>query len=726
MATLAAGKRGNIQLLRSATIAVLFIACVAQRAPIPEKDGDWRVTGGDPGNSRYSSLDQINRGNVASLRVAWTYHTGDAPAGHSEIQATPIVVDGVLYTTTPSLAVIALRADSGTLIWRFDPFANRKSESHVNRGVAYWSEGSERRVFFSAGRRLYALDAASGRPASTFGGSGWVDLGDGLGRDIGDAYIVATSPGATYQDLLIQGTRVGEGEGSAPGDIRAYDVRTGKIRWTFHTIPRPGEFGHETWFPADAWRTGGGANSWAGMSVDVGRGIVYIPTGSATPDFYGGNRIGQNLFANTLLALDARTGKRIWHFQTVHHDLWDRDLPAAPNLVRVMRGGRAVDAVAQITKSGFVFLFDRTLGNPLFPVEERTVPSSDLKGERTWPTQPFALVPTPFSRQSMTEADLTDITPSAHEAALRRFRSLRHDALFAPPSRQGTVVLPGFDGGGEWGGAAVDRETGVIYVNASDIPWIAAMREAAKVAPSTVAPRTGAAVYAAACANCHGADRRGNIRTPSLVGIGARLSPEQLHDVIDRGRGFMPSFANLREDEKQALIAYLLGRAPTTAQPESSPHAAKLAARQSTTPSSPYEFVGYERWRDSAGYPAIKPPWGTLSAIDLNDGHYRWRIPLGEHDALTARGIPVTGTEQYGGPIVTAGGLVFIAATMDEKFRALDKATGKLLWQTKLPAAGYATPATYSVRGKQYVVIAAGGGKLGTKSGDAYVAFSLP
>ena len=315
---------------------------------------DWRVTGGEPGNSRYSSLDQINRGNVAQLRVAWTYHTGDMPAGgHSEIQATPIVIDSALYTTTPALAVVALRANTGALIWRFDPFANSTRESHVNRGVVYWSDGSDRRIFFTAGRRLYSLDARTGQPARTFGNLGSLDLAAGLGRDVAGEYLVATSPGVIYKDLLIQGTRVGEGDGSAPGDVRAFDVRTGAIRWTFHTIPRPGEFGYETW-PADAWRSVGGANSWAGMTVDAKRGIVFVPTGSATPDFYGGARAGANLFANSLVALDANSGKRLWHFQTVHHDLWDRDLPAAPNLVSLTSSGKRVDAVAQITKSGFV------------------------------------------------------------------------------------------------------------------------------------------------------------------------------------------------------------------------------------------------------------------------------------------------------------------------------------------------------------------------------------
>src|SRR6266511_1241439 len=637
---------------------------------------------------------RIDRANVAQLKVAWTYHTGDLPPEHSEIQATPIVVDGILYTTTPKLAVVALRADQGTLLWRFDPFPTRRTQPHVNRGVVYWGGG--KRIFFAVERRLYALDAATGKPVRSFGDSGWIDLSLGLGQEIGKAYLVSTSPGVTYKDVLIWGTRVGEEEGSAPGHIRAYDARTGTIRWIFHTI-------HE----------GGGANSWAGMTVDTARGVVYIPTGSATPDFYGGDRAGADLFANSLVALDAATGKRLWHFQTVHHDLWDRDLPAAPNFVTVTRGGARVDAVAQITKSGFVFLFDRQSGKPLFEVEERVVPASDLRGEHAWRTQPFPLKPAPFARQTISEADVTG-------SERRRFRSLRHNGLFTPPSRPGSVVLPGFDGGGEWGGAAVDPETATRYVNASDVPWIAAMRETRPSAPLRE-PRTGIAVYTASCASCHGADRRGRDRAPALVGIDQRMSVGELRQLLERGHGFMPSFATLSEPDKCIVIVYLIGKDCVTGG-----NFGRVTRPHPVPPPPPYEFAGYERWRDSSGFPAIKPPWGTLSAIDLNTGEYRWRIPLGEFPALTARGIPVTGTEQYGGPIVTRGGLVFIAATQEGKIRAFDKSSGGLLWEALLPAPGYATPSAFAVHGKQFVVVAAGGGKLGAKSSDAYVAFSLP
>ena len=698
----------------------------------PGRDREWPITGGEPGNSRYSTLTQIDRANVQRLQVAWIYHTGDA-SERTQIQATPIVVRGVLYASSPGLQAFALRAATGDELWRFDPTKGEARQSHVNRGVVYWEDGVDRRIFFSVGARLYALDARTGRPVEEFGDHGSVDLTAGLGRDVSGEYVIATSPGVVYKDLLIQGTRVSEGDGAAPGHVRAYDARTGRIRWTFHTIPQPGEFGYDTW-PRHAWKTAGGANSWAGMSVDVERGFVYVPTGSPAPDFYGGSRIGAGLFGNTLLALDATTGKRVWHFQTVHHDIWDRDLPAAPNLLTVTRDGQRFDAVAQITKSGFVLLFDRVTGKSLFTIEERAVVTSTIPGERTWPTQPFPAKPAPFARQVMTEADLTELSPVAHDSALARYRALRKGGLYTPPSLEGSIVFPGFDGGGEWGGAAVDLESGVLYVNASDVPWIATLVPTAAPAHIRAADAgtalSGPAVYASACASCHKADRRGDgDRVPSLVNLGTRLSAKQIRDVLDRGRGFMPAFGSLPAAQRDAVVAYLLGQrssARTRSRPQgASPHANEPAPPRSTA-RSPYQFRAYERWKDPNGYPAVKPPWGTLNAIDLNSGEYLWKIPLGEFPELTARGMGVTGTEQYGGPIVTAGGLVFIAATLDEKFRAFDKRTGQLLWETTLPAAGYATPATYEAGGKQFVVIAAGGGKLATKSGDAYVAFALP
>jgi quinoprotein glucose dehydrogenase len=419
----------------------------------------------------------------------------------------------------------------------------------------------------------------------------------------------------------------------------------------------------------------------------------------------------------------------LWHFQFVHHDLWDRDLPAPPNLLTVRHRGRRVDAVAQVTKSGHVFVFDRVSGEPLFPIEERPVPPSDLQGESAWPTQPFPLKPAPFARQLFTHAEITDRTPEAHRAVLDRFARLRPHAPFLPPSREGTIIFPGFDGGAEWGGAAVDPD-GVLYVNANEMAWVVNMVETGRETPGV--PASGRALYTQICAACHGLDRAGNAaqNVPTLVDIGRKLKPQDITALLETGKGVMPSFAFLSARQKAAVTDYLL--APDAAPEPRNEVVASGAATPDETPEGdalgviPYTITGYNRWLDPEGYPAVKPPWGTLNAIDLNTGEYRWRVPLGEFPELTARGLPPTGAENYGGPVVTAGGLVFIAATKDEMFRAFDKRTGRLLWQTKLPAGGYATPATYEVHGRQYVVIACGGGKMGTKSGDAYVAFALP
>jgi quinoprotein glucose dehydrogenase len=499
----------------------------------------------------------------------------------------------------------------------------------VNRGCAFWSDGkpdgARRVIHGAADGRLFSLDARTGKLDPSFGRGGIVDLRQHLEPKHARLGYGPTSAPAIWKDTIVVGVSCDEGAFAAPGDIRAFDIRTGALSWEFRTVPRPGSFGSDTW-KGESWKDRGGANAWGGLSVDVERGMVFAGLGSASADFYGGDRIGANLFANSTIALDARTGKRIWHFQTLHHDLWDHDLPIYPNLVRVTHGGRSIDAAAQVTKTGYVFLFDRETGKPLFDVEEKPVPASDVPGEQAWATQPIPVKPPPFAAQSLDESNVTDIGEANRRSALARLRQVRGGPAFNPPSLQGTVVIPGFHGGATWSGACFDPTTGLLYVNANNVPNI------------------------------------------------------------------------------------------TTLVPSKNP------ARH-----GPYTTTGYEKFLDHEGYPAIKPPWGTLNAIDLNTGTFAWRVPLGEHPELTARGVPRTGTETFGGSIVTAGGLVFIGGSKDERFHAFDKRTGKLLWEHALPAGGYATPATYQINGRQYVVIAAGGaGKPLTKAGDAFVAFSLP
>jgi len=675
---------------------------------------DWRIYGGGADNIRYSTVKQIHRGNVHKLRVAWTFDTGDASQG-SEMQCNPIVVDGLLYATTPKMNVIALDAATGKLRWRWNPHEDRTTTipKYRNRGVVHWQEGDDRRIFAGVDQYIYALNAQTGAVIRTFGSDGRADLRDGLGRDPKTLSIRSTTPGVIYKDLLIQPVVMSEGLPSPPGDIRAFDVRTGKIRWSFHTIPHPGEFGYDTW-PKDAWTYSGAANNWAGMALDVKRGLLFAPTGSASFDFYGSNRVGDNLFANSLLALKAETGERVWHFQFVKHDVWDRDLPAPPNLVRVRRNGRLVDAVAQITKSGHVFVFERETGKPLFPIEYREVPGSEVDGEILAKTQPLPLKPAAFARQILTEEMLTRRTPEAHRMAVERFRRIRSAGQFVPPSFEGTIVFPGFDGGGEWGGAAFDPETGLFYVNSNEMAWILRL-----VPRPTATNRMGGRVlYVRHCAACHRDDLGGSPpEFPALVGIGKVRSAAEITEVIRTGRGRMTGFSHLPAASIEAITRYLVSgedRQVTGAAESPSPIQMK------------YATDGYNKFLDPDGYPAIEPPWGTLNAINLDTGEYAWKIPFGEFPELAAKGLKNTGTENYGGPVVTAGGLLFIGATNhDKKFRAYDKGTGKLLWETLLPAAGNATPAVYEANGRQFVVIGAGGGKSGAPSGGTYVAFAL-
>ena len=687
------------------------------RGRLSEAGENWPVYLGGNSSNQYSPLDQINRENVGKLQVAWEHHTGDDVSGnHSQIQCNPLVIDGVLYGTSPKLNVFALDAVTGQKLWEFDPHPEVKFALNVNRGVTYWEKNRDKRILFTSGPDLFELDAVTGKPVTAFGDSGHVSLKEGLGDRAKDLYVVATSPGIVYKDLLIIGSTVNEEAGAAPGFIRAFSIPTGHLEWVFHTIPQPGEYGYDTW-PDSAWKTAGGANCWAGMSLDKKRGLVFIPTGSAVFDFWGGNRKGKDLFANTLLALDAATGQREWHFQTVYHDLWDRDLPAPPNLITVQHDGRMTDAVAQITKSGFVYLLDRSSGQPLFPVEERPVPASRLEGEEAWPVQPFPVKPPPFSPQKLTSENITDITPGSHEYVAGILRHVLTGQQFIPPDTAGMVIFPGFDGGGEWGGAAFDPHSGILYVNGSIMPWILTMVKVDTTEQTETRP--GKHIYMVHCAVCHGRDRQGSAGNiyPALTHVADKYSHDEILKIINTGKGFMPSFRNLKKEEKQAVIDYITG-----SQDENRAHGGQIARQQNEIP---YTFTGYNRFLDSLGYPAVKPPWGNLSAIDMNEGVIRWQVPLGDYPELNRSGSSPTGTENYGGPVVTAGGLIFIAASKDEYIRAFDKETGKELWKYKLPAGGYATPSIYEAGGKEYVVIACGGGKMATTSGDSYMAFCL-
>lgn len=676
----------------------------------------WAAYGGGPDHTHYTELDQINRKNVTNLQVAWTYDAGDASEG-SEMECNPIVVDETLYATTPKLRLIALDAATGKLKWSFDPnqsgWVMGKARS---RGVAYWasSDRKDRRILFVSHQHLYAVNAANGELIKSFGQDGHIDLRNDLGRDPAQQSVTATSPPVVYKDLFIMGSTLAETLPSSPGDIRAYDARSGKLRWSFHTIPHPGEYGYDTW-PRDAWTYSGGVNNWTGMSLDAKRGVVYVPTGSAAFDFYGANRLGDDLFANCILALNAETGERLWHFQTVHHDIWDRDLPAPPALVTVRRNGQRIDALAQITKSGFVYLFNRENGTPLFPVESGHYGASDVDGETTADTQPLPAKPAPFARQRLTEDLLTDRTPAAHEDVLNRFRKVRSNGQFTPPSLEGTIVFPGFDGGGEWGGPAFDPKTGLLYVNANEMAWIL------RLIPhqSSASVRSGKDLYASECASCHRPDRTGAPPDfPSLVNIANKLNADQVETMIRDGGARMPSFRRLPSEDIKALVRYLIYNENVQLGSKD---------RMSSLIDLKYGIDGYNRFLDPDGYPAVKPPWGTLSAINLNTGEYAWKIPFGEYPALAKGGLRNTGSENYGGSVVTSNGLLFIAATsFDRKFHVFDKLTGQLLWETTLPFAGNATPAVYEVGGREFVVIACGGGKSKDPSGATYIAFALP
>jgi quinoprotein glucose dehydrogenase len=686
--------RAALPLFREIHAARLDELTDAANWPRVESMTNWHRSLGDATSSRFSALTQINRDNVKRLELAWTYHSKD---GAGNIQCNPIIVDGVIFAPTAGHHIVALEAATGIERWRFKPEmrkgALRLEDYPARRGLTFWpGEGdAPARILFTCGNWIYALDPKTGKPIDTFGENGRTIIPAG-----------GTVAGAVFKNIFV-----------IPGfnrDVFGYDIRSGKLVWTFHTLPHVGEFGHETWS-----RVAEGANCWGGMALDETRGIAYVATGSPKPNFNGTGHHGDNLFSNCILAIDALTGKRLWHFQEIRHDIWDWDIPAPPNLVTVSRDGKRVDAVAQVTKLGNTLLLDRVTGQPLFPVRLRRAPVSKLPGEWTAPYQLDVQLPEPFARQQFTKDDITTRSEEAREYIEKRVAGANF-GWFEPFAEGRPTVLYNIHGGAEWTGAAFDPSSGFLYVSANEIPWIVTVFQDDNEPPRDPKhPTLGEKLYLQNCASCHGPDRVGVGTAPPLRGLRHRLKDAEVLALLETGRNLMPPSPPMSEEERTALLDFIFlrdrGQPVSTARP----------------PRPLYTHNGYPKLLDHENYPGNKPPWGTLNCLDLNTGKIRWKVPLGEYAELTAEGVPKTGTENFGGAMVTAGGLVFCSGTRDNLFRAFDAQTGAELWSHKLPLHGTAPPATYSVDGRQYVVIAAtGGGKLGGLTGDAWVAFALP
>ena len=695
-----AGAREKLPLYQTTAAATIDELTPANGWPVASKQ--WPRSHGGDACMRYSPLEQITRANVKSLKVAWAYKSGD---GAGNVQCNPIIVDGKLFGPTAGNHIVAIDAASGEELWRFKPYVVPTSMPPAKpaaRGLTFHrgDDQTAQRLLFCADNALWALNPSDGKPIASFGSDGRI-----------------TIPPCVVAPAVLEDTIIYAGWN---GDVFGVDLRSGAPRWRFHTIPQAGEEFADTWNqPAE------GANCWGGMALDASRGIVYVTTGSPKPNFHGNDHVGDNLFANCVIAIDARSGKRVWHFQEIRHDIWDLDLPAPPVLVTVTREGKRVDAVAAVTKIGNTLLLDRVTGKPLFPFRMRRAPASNLPGERTAAYQPDVELPEPFARSTFTLEDVTDISPAARRSVLAKLKEtgavfgfFRAFDDFKP------VAMFGIHGGAEWTGAAFDPASGFLFVSSNEITWMPSVVRYIKPAidETSLPPTAGRRVYEKNCMPCHGASREGLAMNPPLIGMSQRLGEAGVRKLLTTGRGTMP-VAKLTGDDEKALLDYVFDRDHPQLAPTTRPHRPT------------YRFNGYPRLLDDENYPGNKPPWGTLSAINLNTGRIAWRAPLGEHDELTRRGIPKTGTENFGGPTVTAGGLVFCAGTRDLKIRAFDSATGEELWSHQLPFGGFAPPSVYEVNGKQYVVIAAtGGGKLAVEPhpepkqpvGDAYIAFSLP
>jgi quinoprotein glucose dehydrogenase len=708
VATIFENRTDTVIRMHRVTLSLLALAGVILVKPSPmvaQTHSTWSDYAGASDAAQYSSLTQINRTNVKQLKVAWSYPTGDG----NKYLFNPIVVDGTMYVLAHDHSIVALDAATGKELWIHPTDA--KATLITNRGINYWesADRSDRRLPFAANNFLQEIDARTGKTILDFGKNGRVDLREGLGRDPESLSLVqSTTPGRLFEDLLILGSATNEEYESGPGDIRAYNVRTGSLAWIFHTVPHPGEFGYETW-PKDAWKSVGGANAWSGLSVDAKRGIVFIPTASPKYNFYGADRAGANLFGDCLIALNARTGKLIWYFQMVHHDIWDYDNGTAPMLLTVRHNGMMVDAVAQAGKEGFVWVFNRETGEPLWPIEERPVPKSDMPGEVTWPTQPFPLKPPPFARQSFTVKDLSPfMEPEERQQLIKQMEGARNQGLFTPPGMTDTVEMPGNNGGANFQGAAADPERGVLFVVSKDLPSMLKLELSATEAVSagSSAKEKGRAVYQSNCSLCHGAGLAGQPpAVPALVDVGSRFTTDQIRAVVIHGRGLMPAL-RLDDGNLDSLLAYLSRPERATASTENT------ASRNETASASlPPEKLRYRSsfgfMFTSSGLPAIAPPWTTLTAYDLNQGTIEWQEPLGEVPELAEKGFKNTGSHfPKAGPVVTAGGLIF-TGTRDRKVRALDSATGKVLWEAEVGAAIEGMPAVYQIDGHEYVVFCA-------------------
>jgi quinoprotein glucose dehydrogenase len=720
----------------SAHVAAAIVTAVLVSADSRAADRahlTWSDYLGASDSAQYSGLTEINKSNVKSLEQAWFFPAGN---NNPEFGFNPIVVDNLMYVLGKNDAVTAIDVTTGRPVWEHAV----KTDLMIGRGITYWESKnrSDRRIIYNADNCIQEINARTGKQILTFGENGCADLRQGLGRDPKSVNLIQSfSPGRVFENLIIVGSATGEEYGSPPGDLRAYDVRTGKRVWIFHTVPHPGEPGYETW-PKDAWTYVGGTNTWADITIDEKRGIAYFPLGAPTYDFYGADRKGANLFSDCLLALDARTGKYLWHFQFVHHDLWDYDAATGPKLLTIRHDGRLIDAVAQATKQGFVFVFDRVTGKPVWPIEERPVPKTDVPGEESWPTQPFPTAPPPFARQKFTADDINPYIADPEERAKLRdtILSARNEGLFTPPGLRDTVEMPGNSGGANWGGAAVDIDTGTLYVESKDAPTLLHLERKPPPLELDVLgspPEQGLVVYALNCRSCHGENLQGHPpAVPSLVDAISRFGAEHIRRVLKRGAPPMPSFASLPNAEVNVLMIFLAN--PAIAQTSKQGLAWMTSGDGLTSKSGPERYwSGYGYLTSTDGLPDIKPPFSTLTAYDLNQGTIKWQIPMGEMSALVAKGVRNTGSNIRGGVVVTAGGLIFAGTQGDRKLRAYDKDTGAVLWEKQLPARPDGVPAVFEVAGREYVVICAKDpesvhNKDGVKpvAAQGYYVFALP